>query len=242
MEDEEEELSVDMAKMADHHSSDNDESAEEEAKFRPASVQPALPVSARASAKSAAAKAFACTFCPKDFARPDHLTRHLTVHSGAKPHYCHLCRKGFPRPDKLRQHLLRVHDVVSAPDTFQCSCGAKFEQEVEFCDHRTAHPEHERVEEELGAAKNISAGEEPSGSGDEDNPDGDVKFEIVESEIKEEPGEQGVEPKKKSADKLSKKKRGRPGRKASKKPARTAVKTQKKASYVCKYCKESFIR
>ncbi|KAI9103838.1 hypothetical protein DFS34DRAFT_300974 [Phlyctochytrium arcticum] len=49
---------------------------------------------------------YACTTCPKTFARNQDLKRHLVTHiPGYKPFRCDLCGTGFTRSDAVRRHL-----------------------------------------------------------------------------------------------------------------------------------------
>ncbi|OAG01978.1 uncharacterized protein CC84DRAFT_1044707, partial [Paraphaeosphaeria sporulosa] len=48
-----------------------------------------------------------CVFCPKSFARQEHLQRHIRTHDGKKDHGCPLphCGKAFNRNDNLVAHF-----------------------------------------------------------------------------------------------------------------------------------------
>lgn len=46
-----------------------------------------------------------CILCPRNFARPAELKRHLLVHLGLKPFGCHKCHKTFSRKESLSRHL-----------------------------------------------------------------------------------------------------------------------------------------
>jgi Zinc finger, C2H2 type len=226
-EEEEEEL-LDVVKF--NNNLNQNEEPVEETKFQPTVVKPVAGLSSKPSAKS-----FACRFCTKVFARPDHLTRHMSVHAaGNKPHSCHLCHRGFKHQDKLRQHLLSAHDMATMIDraALSCSCGLEFKQEYDFYDHLSAHPQHELAT----TAETKSS----VGAGDGEDGDNGVKFEVGESDIKQEPNESLPQ---KVTEKSAKKKRGRPGKKAPRKSASSGTnmtKPKKKTTHICKYCKEGF--
>nr|XP_027209786.1 zinc finger and BTB domain-containing protein 7B-like isoform X2 [Penaeus vannamei] len=50
-----------------------------------------------------------CPFCPRTFAFPSYLQRHLTLHTGEKPFSCHRCNSRFTRRNHLKEHLMRKH-------------------------------------------------------------------------------------------------------------------------------------
>jgi hypothetical protein len=208
---EEDEELGDTANVKENGSEDLDEdSHSDDTKFDPdyvasGAVHP--PPSDTLSSKS-----FQCTFCPKEFLRQDHLSRHMSVHTSPKSLSCHLCPKGFSRKDKLKHHLLREHAI------------------------------EKQAEGEEGEEGDVSVAAREV----------DVKVEIVEREIKQEPGEsaatndavgktskEGKSPEKKCAKK--KKAVGRPAKKSAKtKNDSNGVGVKKKVSYVCKYCKGGF--
>ncbi len=45
---------------------------------------------------------YPCDVCGKKFTRPQHVTRHMLLHTGVKPFRCDKCQKAFTREDKLR--------------------------------------------------------------------------------------------------------------------------------------------
>ena len=52
-------------------------------------------------------KKYTCLQCPKDFATPSKLKRHVSqVHECVKSHQCDKCDKAFGQKDKLKRHIL----------------------------------------------------------------------------------------------------------------------------------------
>ncbi len=251
---EEEELIEHIAKIREEvNSGEEDDCLDEEIKFDPRNDE-GLASGTTLPSSLSSKSCFSCKLCPKEFARLDHLSRHeVTVHAGSRKHPCRLCTRVFDRKDKLKHHLLRIHDIGSildkaAASIFRCSCGEEFEQELDFDEHRTANPRHERVAaRELTAAEAAVEAERIAAAiaGDEVDVDEDVKFEIAETDIKQEPGEsigavEKTEAGAAGAAKFAGKKRGRrPARKATRKPAASSSKKDSK-TYLCKYCKEGF--
>ena len=59
---------------------------------------------------------FSCDDCGKQFNRPDHLRRHVTVHQGVESSEfkCEFCNKAFSRKGNLQRHLLtRIASLCS---------------------------------------------------------------------------------------------------------------------------------
>lgn len=50
-----------------------------------------------------------CPYCPRTFAFPSYLQRHITLHTGEKPFRCHRCNSRFTRRNHLKEHLRRKH-------------------------------------------------------------------------------------------------------------------------------------
>ncbi len=152
----------------------------------------------------------------------------------AKSFRCTLCPKEFLRQDHLSRHM-SVHTNAKSLSCHLCPKGFS----------RKDNLKHHLLREH-----NIEEGEE--GDVSVAAREVDVKVEIVEREIKQEPGEsaatndtaattskEGKSPGKKSAKK--KKAVGRPAKKCVKKNNDSnGLGMKKKVSYVCKYCKGGF--
>lgn len=48
---------------------------------------------------------FQCGICKSEYARSDHLLRHVRTHTRQRPFICSVCAKGFARQDLLKRHL-----------------------------------------------------------------------------------------------------------------------------------------
>lgn len=48
---------------------------------------------------------FQCGVCKSEYARSDHLLRHVRSHTNQRPFVCSVCAKGFARQDLLKRHL-----------------------------------------------------------------------------------------------------------------------------------------
>jgi hypothetical protein len=152
----------------------------------------------------------------------------------SKSFRCTLCSKEFLRQDHLSRHM-SVH--TSAISCHLCPKG--FSRKDKLKHHLLR--EHD-IEEQAEGGEDVSVAAREV----------DVKVEIVEREIKEEPVEsavtndtaaktskEGKSPGKKSAKK--KKAVGRPAKKSAKtKNESNGAGVKKKVSYVCKYCKGGF--
>ncbi|MPC51077.1 Chorion transcription factor Cf2 [Portunus trituberculatus] len=55
-----------------------------------------------------------CPYCPRIFAFPSYLQRHITLHTGEKPFSCTRCDQRYTRRNYLREHYRRKH-CVSPP-------------------------------------------------------------------------------------------------------------------------------
>ena len=53
-----------------------------------------------------AARLYSCGQCSKSYARLDHLSRHVRMHTQEKPYQCQVCNKAFARADLLKRHTL----------------------------------------------------------------------------------------------------------------------------------------
>lgn len=49
---------------------------------------------------------YTCGKCSKSYARLDHLSRHVRMHTQEKPYQCQICTKAFARADLLKRHTL----------------------------------------------------------------------------------------------------------------------------------------
>ena len=56
-----------------------------------------------------------CNICFKTFARPEHLTRHSSVHVETPQHICVTCNKNFRRSDALHRHELIHQQAQTLP-------------------------------------------------------------------------------------------------------------------------------
>jgi hypothetical protein len=56
-----------------------------------------------------------CNVCFKTFARPEHLTRHTSVHVETPQHICVTCKKNFRRSDALHRHELIHQQSQTSP-------------------------------------------------------------------------------------------------------------------------------
>ncbi|KAF2725225.1 hypothetical protein K431DRAFT_281177 [Polychaeton citri CBS 116435] len=52
------------------------------------------------------ARLYSCGKCNKSYARLDHLSRHVRMHTQEKPYQCQVCTKAFARADLLKRHTL----------------------------------------------------------------------------------------------------------------------------------------
>nr|XP_039255184.1 protein krueppel-like [Styela clava] len=52
----------------------------------------------------AGAKPYACEICGKDFAKLNHLKKHMQTHTGGKPHAWEICENYFARAEYLKRH------------------------------------------------------------------------------------------------------------------------------------------
>ena len=87
---------------------------------------------ATSSGPSAAARLYTCGKCSKSYARLDHLSRHVRMHTQEKPYQCQVCSKAFARADLLKRHTLghNKDDPQSKPAIIQHS---RVSQACEAC-------------------------------------------------------------------------------------------------------------
>ncbi|KAK5107929.1 hypothetical protein LTR62_000534 [Meristemomyces frigidus] len=55
---------------------------------------------------TSAPRLYSCGKCAKSYARLDHLSRHVRMHTQEKPYQCQVCTKAFARADLLKRHTL----------------------------------------------------------------------------------------------------------------------------------------
>lgn len=67
------------------------------------------------------ARLYSCGKCSKSYARLDHLSRHVRMHTQEKPYQCQVCTKAFARADLLKRHTLghSKDDPQSKPTIIQ---------------------------------------------------------------------------------------------------------------------------
>lgn len=58
---------------------------------------------------------YQCGFCKAEYARSDHLVRHVRSHTKQRPFVCTVCGKGFARQDLLKRHF-STHKKGDQPD------------------------------------------------------------------------------------------------------------------------------
>ena len=75
---------------------------------------------------------YSCGKCSKSYARLDHLSRHVRMHTNDKPYKCQVCTKAFARADLLKRHTLghAKDDPHSKPTIVQHS---RVSQACEAC-------------------------------------------------------------------------------------------------------------
>jgi hypothetical protein len=98
----------------------------------PASQNQQEPHQAASTGPSAAARLYTCGKCSKSYARLDHLSRHVRMHTQEKPYQCQVCSKAFARADLLKRHTLghNKDDPQSKPAVVQHS---RVSQACEAC-------------------------------------------------------------------------------------------------------------
>ena len=75
---------------------------------------------------------YSCGKCSKSYARLDHLSRHVRMHTQEKPYQCQVCSKAFARADLLKRHTLghSKDDPQAKPNIVQHS---RVSQACEAC-------------------------------------------------------------------------------------------------------------
>ncbi len=58
------------------------------------------------SMQPSSTRLYSCGKCNKSYARLDHLSRHVRMHTQEKPYQCQICSKAFARADLLKRHTL----------------------------------------------------------------------------------------------------------------------------------------
>ena len=78
------------------------------------------------------ARLYSCGKCSKSYARLDHLSRHVRMHTQEKPYQCQICSKAFARADLLKRHTLghSKDDPQTKPNVIQHS---RVSQACEAC-------------------------------------------------------------------------------------------------------------
>ncbi|KAF2160745.1 hypothetical protein M409DRAFT_70274 [Zasmidium cellare ATCC 36951] len=61
---------------------------------------------ATAAGPPSSTRLYSCGKCSKSYARLDHLSRHVRMHTQEKPYQCQICTKAFARADLLKRHTL----------------------------------------------------------------------------------------------------------------------------------------
>jgi KRAB domain-containing zinc finger protein len=75
---------------------------------------------------------YACSYCEKSFKRPNHLIRHIAVHTGERPNGCDLCEQKFAQRSQLVTHKLMRHKILP----YNCpSCGLGFKIQTDMWFH-----------------------------------------------------------------------------------------------------------
>ncbi|WPH03907.1 Hypothetical protein R9X50_00679000 [Acrodontium crateriforme] len=70
-------------------------------------TSPNVPANSNGSANATQApRLYSCGKCSKSYARLDHLSRHVRMHTQEKPYQCQICTKAFARADLLKRHTL----------------------------------------------------------------------------------------------------------------------------------------
>lgn len=97
-----------------------------------ASAQQQEPQATAGAQPTAAARLYTCGKCSKSYARLDHLSRHVRMHTQEKPYQCQVCSKAFARADLLKRHTLghSKDDPQSKPAIIQHS---RVSQACEAC-------------------------------------------------------------------------------------------------------------
>lgn len=88
------------------------------------------------SVSCAARRVFACSFCPKSFARLSQLKEHMRSHTGEKPYSCGTCGRRFTKQCNLVRHAV----VHSGEKPYPCpTCGKCFTQSSSLKSHQRTH-------------------------------------------------------------------------------------------------------
>lgn len=74
---------------------------------RQTSSQPEAPLVATQAAptRDRTENLFACSDCGRSYSRPEHLVRHVQIHTLGRRFQCEICSKAFARKDLLRRHV-----------------------------------------------------------------------------------------------------------------------------------------
>ncbi|TKA24654.1 hypothetical protein B0A50_06414 [Salinomyces thailandicus] len=117
---------------SDSHGENRNDPDEPEQKRPRSSSDDKKDASTGDAAKADGQRLYSCGKCNKSYARLDHLSRHVRMHTQEKPYQCQVCTKAFARADLLKRHTLghSKDDPQSKPAIIQHS---RVSQACEAC-------------------------------------------------------------------------------------------------------------